>query len=242
MELVLFEGGYAGLLLVEANAANLSLVVSTDRLARARGAWEGLLASLQAECPALARRLAGATPLRARPLAISRLPYGFIHAPRAADPPDLYRLGDQAAVIPSLTGDGVALALHTARRGAEAFLAGQSSREYHASLRRELRWQMARASVLHKLCLSGTLQATVVRACRTAPALLRVAAAWTRIADDARTTPARAFSGAKREALSLFVGKRRREVLGSSQTGAGEIMSGASGSDSASNWRLARSQ
>ena len=200
VELVLFEGGYAGLLLVEADAANLSLVVSTERLARAGGGWEGLLRSLQAECPALARRLAGAKTLRPRPLAISRLPYGFIHAPGNADPPRLYRLGDQAAVIPSLTGDGIALALHTARRGADAFLAGRSPREHHASLRRDLGWQMARASVLHSLCLSGTLQPTVLRACRTAPALLRVAAAWTRIAGESRTFAASPLPCGKRKA------------------------------------------
>ncbi len=207
VELVLFDGGYAGLLLVEANAANLSLVVSGDRLARAGGTWESLLASLQTECSALARRLAGATSLRARPLAISRLPYGFIHAPRDTDPLALYRLGDQAAVIPSLTGDGVALALHTARRGAEAFLAGRSSREYHASLRSELRGQMARASLLQNLCLSGTLQPTVLRACRMAPALLRVAASWTRIAGEAAISATSAWPNWDRGAPSSFVGK-----------------------------------
>ncbi len=200
VEVVLFEGGYAGLLLVEADAANLSLVVSNDRLARAGGTWDGLLASLQAECALLARRLSGATPLRARPLAISRLPYGFIHAPGPADLAGVYRLGDQIAVIPSLTGDGVSIALHTARRGADAYLAGRSAGEYHADLRRDLRGQMLRASLVHRACLSAALQPAVLYACWMVPAIMRVAAAWTRIATPSpRPSPGGRGS---REALS----------------------------------------
>ncbi len=186
VEVLLFEGGYAGLLLVEADAANLSLVVSADRLARAGGTWDGLLASLQAECALLARRLSGATPLRPRPLAISRLPYGFIHAPGPGDLAGVYRLGDQAAVIPSLTGDGVSIALHTARRGAEALLSGRSASDYHAGLRRDLRGQMLRASLVHRACLTRALQPSVLRVCRAVPAIMRLAAAWTRIAATTR--------------------------------------------------------
>ncbi len=42
------------------------------------------------------------------------LPYGYIHAAESDESPGLFRVGDQAAVIPSLTG-GVALALSVGR-------------------------------------------------------------------------------------------------------------------------------
>lgn len=181
VELMLFEGGYAGLLLVERGIANLSLVVSTERLARAGGRWEVLLDGLQEDSPHLARRLGDARPLLPRPLAVSRIPYGFVHLPCRDDPPGIYRVGDQAAVIPSLTGNGVAIALHSARRAAEAYLAGRSAADHHAALRADLRWQMRRASVLNRACLAPALQPALVAACALLPGAMQVAAAWTRI-------------------------------------------------------------
>jgi len=181
VEVVLFDGGYAGLLLVEEETANLSLIVSARKLERAGGNWDGLLRALTAACPHLTQRLGGAAQRLARPLAISRLPYGFVHAPRRADPPGLFRLGDQAAVIPSFTGDGVALALHSARSAAFAWLSGEPAAEHHRRLRGDVAAQMRRASWLHAGCVATSAQAPLVAACATFPGLMRLAAAWTRI-------------------------------------------------------------
>ena len=202
VEIVLFDGGYAGLLLVEGDAANLSLIVSAERLARAGGDWETLLAALCAECRHLSGRLRGAVAMLGRPLAISRLPYGFLHAPSAADPPRLYRVGDQAAVIPSLTGDGVSIALHSACRAAHAYLGGRPAAKHHAALRRDLRAQMLRASLIHDACLTRASQPAVVALCRTAPGVMRLAAAWTRIAP----APSRPANGWARRPASDLLG------------------------------------
>lgn len=181
VEVVLFDGGYAGLLLVEGELANLSLIVSARALERAGGNWHGLLHALVASCPHLAQRLRGATPRLPRPLAISRLPYGFVHAPHPADWPGLFRLGDQAAVIPSFTGDGVAVALHSAGSAASAWLAGEPSAAHHHRLRRNVAAQMRRASWLHAACIAAPAQKPLVAACATFPGLMRLAATWTRI-------------------------------------------------------------
>ena len=58
-----------------------------------------------------------------RPASIARVPYGYFCADHAAAD-GLYRVGDQAAVIPSFTGEGVAIALRSARLAAAAVLAG----------------------------------------------------------------------------------------------------------------------
>ncbi len=179
VELALFDGGYAGMLLVEGEAANLSLIVSAAKLASAGGTWEGLLAWLRGRCPLLGRRLNGATALLARPLAVSRVPYGFLHAPRGDDP--VWRMGDQMAVIPSLTGDGVALALHTAARAAAAWQGGRSAGEHHAALRRELAGQMRLAGWVHLACLAAPVQGALVGVCRHAPIVMRLAASLTRV-------------------------------------------------------------
>lgn len=110
VELFLFCGGYGGLAPIEDGLANLCLLVQQQRL-QALGGWEALLASIRRECPHLDQRLGGAAARWEKPLALSAIPYGYVCA--AAD--GIGRLGDQAAVIPSFSGDGISIALHSAR-------------------------------------------------------------------------------------------------------------------------------
>jgi flavin-dependent dehydrogenase len=133
MDLFLFIGGYGGLSLVEADVANLCLVVRRMTLRRI-GGWNDLLATLLNENPHLAQRLQDATPLWERPLAISPIPYGYLGKREEG----LWRVGDQAAVIPSFTGDGMAIALHSASLAAQMFLTGETAQLYHNTLRRQL--------------------------------------------------------------------------------------------------------
>lgn len=116
IELHLLERGYAGLLLQEDGSANLCLSVAASRLAEAGGKPETLLARLASEAPILAERLGGAT---GQWSAIAGVPYGWRAAGTTAG---LFRLGDQAAVIASLAGDGIAIALHSGRMAAHHYL------------------------------------------------------------------------------------------------------------------------
>lgn len=113
IELHVFRHGYAGLLLQEDGAANLCLSVAGSRFAAAGGTGDALLAAL-AEAPRLAERLDAAT-ARTPWQAVAAVPYGWR---AAATLPGLFRLGDQAAVIASLAGDGVAIALASGRLAA----------------------------------------------------------------------------------------------------------------------------
>ncbi len=107
IELHLFAGGYVGIVLQEGGSANLCLAVRKSALARAGGSPEDLFGHLASDCPALAQRL-GSGWRAARTDTIGAVPYGWIC--RDTDP-GLFRLGDQAAVIPSLAGEGIAIAL-----------------------------------------------------------------------------------------------------------------------------------
>ena len=60
----------------------------------------------------------------------------------------LYLVGDQAAVIPSFTGEGIAIALRTARLAAAAVLAGDGAERYAAALRRDLRGPLRRSGLI----------------------------------------------------------------------------------------------
>jgi menaquinone-9 beta-reductase len=181
IELVLFSGGYGGLQLVEGDDAVLCILASRRELTAAGGKFDHLLNEMRARCAHLARRLDGATGLIDRPVAISGLPYGFLHQARADDPPLLFRVGDQACVIPSLTGDGVALAVHSARLAATTWLAGGLATAHHAELRQEIAGQMRRASLLHQVCLAPALQPLVAAVARCFPSIVKTAAVSTRI-------------------------------------------------------------
>jgi flavin-dependent dehydrogenase len=182
VELILFAGGYAGLQLVESNQAVLCVLVAGARLRAADGQWEKLLDSLMHECPHLAMRLAGARPQLERPLAVAGLPYGYTHAPDERHWPGLFHLGDQATVIASLTGDGVALAIASATLASRTWLAqGNAAGAYHNAWARRLAAQMRLSSLIHRACLAPAAQPWLLLLCRSWPQVMRLAAARTRM-------------------------------------------------------------
>ena len=178
VELSLFTGGYAGLEPVEDGGANLCLLVRRTRLAALGGSWPSLLAAIRQECPALDRRLDKAEPRHERPLAAAAIPYGYV----AARADGLWRLGDQAAVIPSFAGDGMAIALHSAALAADAFLAGESADLFQARLHRELAPQVRRATLLSQAMVRPWGQAVLGALAGFDPRLMARVAARTRIA------------------------------------------------------------
>jgi flavin-dependent dehydrogenase len=184
IELMLFAGGYAGLQCVEGGRAVLCIAVQRRRFQEGGGNWLGLLASIATTTPHLGDVLAGATPLLPRPLAVAGIPYGLLHRPGGAEPErsdGLFRLGDQTAVIPSLTGDGIAIALHSGTLAAQVWLDGGDALDYHIRIARKLGGQMRLAGLLHRAGLFGPLQAVTIRGAALFPGLLRAAARGTRI-------------------------------------------------------------
>lgn len=180
MELFLFPGGYGGMALVEGGVANLCLVVRRARFQKL-GGWTELLAAILDDNRPMRRLLKCATPLWDRPLAISSIPYGYL----AGLPSGVWCVGDQAAVIPSFTGDGMSIALHSAALAAHMVLAGETAAAYHRRLRTQIRPAMSLATWFSR--------AMVTRAGRTLapvglglfPGAMRWVAASTRIPEQA---------------------------------------------------------
>jgi flavin-dependent dehydrogenase len=175
-ELTLFPGGYAGMQHVDNGRTVLCIAVRRTAFQRLGGTWPSLLAAIQRSSPRLATMLDGARCLLPRPLAIAAIPYGY-----QARPDDLFRLGDQAAVIPSLTGDGIAIALHSGQQAAQAWLAGYQPAEYQHALARALTPQMRLAGLLHRAATNHLIQAAAIPALRQCPSLLRWSASRTRL-------------------------------------------------------------
>jgi flavin-dependent dehydrogenase len=185
-ELMLYPGGYAGIQPVEGGIANLCWVVQQRYLARVGYRWENFLARMQQDCPHLAMRLAGAEPLLARPISVTHIPYGYI---RPTTEEGLYCVGDQAAVIPSFTGDGISIALHTARCAVAACLAGEPAPQFQARLRSALRHQVRLAEFAADGLNNSFARAVLPFCLRVWPGVMRVTAKLTRVAQHAAVAP-----------------------------------------------------
>ena len=180
-ELTLFPGGYAGLQHVENGRTVLCIAVRREAFQRYGGGWAGLLGAIGQRSRRFAGTLEGARALLPRPLAVAGIPYGYL-----ASPDGLFRLGDQAAVIPSLTGDGMAIALYSGQKAAEAWLSGIESGGFQHRLARTLTPQMRLAGLLHRGGTGGPIQAAAVPIVRLFPGLLGHAATHTRLRRPAR--------------------------------------------------------
>jgi flavin-dependent dehydrogenase len=177
VELVLYDRGYAGLQPVEEGAANLCCLVERKELQRLGGRWENLLAAMLRDCSLLRERLQDAAPLLEKPLAISAIPYGFVRALSEG----LWALGDQAAVIPSFTGDGMSIALHSGCLAAEMFLRGETAVQFQTRLHGELSKQVALATMVSRGLVWRPSRDVFTMAVRTWPRVLGVMAGQTRI-------------------------------------------------------------
>jgi flavin-dependent dehydrogenase len=185
-ELMLYPGGYGGIQPVEGGIANLCCVVQRPYLERVGYSWENFLAKMQQDCPHLAMRLAGAEPLLAKPIAVTHIPYGFI---RRTTENGLYCIGDQAAVIPSFTGDGISIALYTARRAVAAYLAAEPAPLFQAELRSALLAQMRLAQFAADGLNNRVSRAVLPFCLRVWPGVMRVTARMTRVAQHAAAVP-----------------------------------------------------
>ncbi|MEZ0170800.1 NAD(P)/FAD-dependent oxidoreductase [Microvirga sp. TS319] len=182
VEIVLFPGGYAGLQIVEGGIANLCLLVSRECFDGVGKRWDKLLEFICDSSSPMASRLDGAAPVTPRPLAIFGIPYGFIHTPLPSEPEGLFRLGDQLAVTPSFTGDGMSIALHSGFISASAFLRhGRESSIYHREIRSHVRAQIRIASLIHDAGRWPRGQQKLVTIFQTWPGVLRSVAALTRL-------------------------------------------------------------
>jgi len=177
IELHLFAGGYAGIVLQEDGTANVCLAVRKSLLTKAGGDPRALLDALAAEHPRFSERIAFA-PAELPLDTVGSVPYGWIARETEAG---LYRLGDQAAVIPSLAGEGMAIAMTSGEAAARAWLAGQSAPRYQRQFARRAARPVRIAELVWRLAEGGAGARVLTSVTRGVPALARAAMALTRI-------------------------------------------------------------
>lgn len=178
IELHLFDRGYCGIALQEDGSANACMAVHRSRLGEA-GDPQALLGRLATECPEFGERLAYASSTHTVD-AIANVPYGWRVREGVAG---LFRLGDQAGVIPSLAGEGMGIAIASGVSAASAWRAGGAAAS--------ARWQVGFARrlagpiwVAKAIAGAGERTATagaLVTLARLAPPLVDLAARLTRV-------------------------------------------------------------
>ena len=175
IELHLFDGGYAGIVVQEDGRANVCMAIARSRL-RAAGDPLKLLEALARAHPAFADRLDGIDSDAAID-AIANVPYGWR---TATTDPGVFRLGDQAAVIPSLAGEGMGIAIASGTAAARGILRGESAHAYQLDFAKRAARPLATAGFVRHLA-ERPPTARVLAGLARAPWLVRAVATLTRI-------------------------------------------------------------
>lgn len=180
IELHLFDRGYAGLALHEDGSGNLCMAVHRSRLTEA-GDPAALLRALGGD-PYLAERLAFLDP--GAPVdAIANVPYGW----SAHDAPaGVFRLGDQAAVIPSLAGEGMGIALASAISATSAYIRDRNGMVWQPRFARQVARPMAVANLVRRVAESRLAAPALALA---HPGLIEALARLTRVDERAGSAP-----------------------------------------------------
>lgn len=179
--LCFFQGGYAGLVPMGADTCNFSATVT-------RGVWNAcgrdhaqLCGTIAAECPELASVFGGGTALWSRPVAVGRVPYGYRLWAAPRDPDWLWRVGDQAAVTPSLSGTGMTMALLGGRILGGCLAEGRSQAAYIHQLRHAFARPMWLAGLVEALFREQLRRGAISLLVDHLPGLLALSARSTRV-------------------------------------------------------------
>jgi menaquinone-9 beta-reductase len=181
IELHMFDGGYCGILLNETGQANVCLAVRKSQLTRTGGDPRAYLNMLAIENPAFGERLAFMSADN-KVDAIAAVPYGWT---TSITTPGRFLMGDQAAVIPSLAGEGNGIALASGMMAGEAWLRGgpNAALSYQSDFARRARLPVGIAKWLWHRGETPVTAAMGVMLLRAFPALGGHFAGITRIRD-----------------------------------------------------------
>ena len=148
VQIAMFDGGYIGASIIEDGLVSLCWVMRRDVLRRIGSSWPSQAAYFSTQSELLGDLLIGAKPEWDKPISIAGIPYGYLR--RQSIAPGIFPLGDQLAVIPSFTGDGMAIALYSGIAAAQAILAGTSAVTFQQGMLKRLKGQflLARAANL----------------------------------------------------------------------------------------------
>lgn len=177
IELYFFRGGYMGLCPIEGGLVNASALLQRDALANAGKTIIAIMHAAAERNPKLRDKLAHAEPVLGSQAAVA--PVYLNRKPLAWE--QLPLLGDAAAMIPPLCGDGMSMALRSATLCAplaDGYLRGNLSMAewqhvYTGAIRREFEGPLRWGSFLQWLFGVPAVSGWLPHAARMAPALVQ---------------------------------------------------------------------
>ncbi|MXO59185.1 hypothetical protein GRI89_06490 [Altererythrobacter salegens] len=180
IELHLFAGGYAGIVLQEDDTANICMAVRKSLFTAHDSDPHTLLGALARAYPHFGLRL-DPDWQAAKVDTIGSIPYGWSTAETL---PGVFRLGDQCAVIPSLAGEGIDIAVASGIAAARAWLisGAAASTQFQAEFHREVAGPVRWAGAAWQVAESPAMASAALAAARFAPALLEKVIGATRLA------------------------------------------------------------
>ena len=187
VEIHTFEGGYCGMSHVESGAVNVCCLLETRVLKEAGGDWEGVVKVMSDRNPVLRARMAGLTPHEeTKTLATAQVPFRDKKPVRGG----VLFVGDAAAVIAPLAGDGQAMALTSAAWAADVLRAASSRPSpgerdrvlgrYRRGFVRRFGIRLALSWELQRRLLSARSAERLAWVVRSVPGLADQLAVWTR--------------------------------------------------------------
>jgi flavin-dependent dehydrogenase len=179
VQLAMFDGGYVGACIVEDDLVPLCWVMHRDLLQRIGANWPAQSAHVSQSSKIVAELLHDAVPEWEKPVAVAAIPYGYLRSQIIA--PAIFPVGDQLAVIPSLTGDGMAIALYSGIAAAQALLAGEDAATFQKRLVDRLRPQFRWAGIVNRLFDTRILHRPSVAFAGVLPGLVTWIAQSTRL-------------------------------------------------------------
>ena len=179
VQLVTFNGGYIGACIVEDGLVTLCWVLHRALLQRIGTSWPEQAKYFAQQSEILAALLHEAKPQWDKPVAVAEIPYGYLRRSPIAS--NMFPLGDQLAVIPSFTGDGMSIALYSGIAAAQAVLAGESAAQFQAQIVGRLRPQFRWAGLVNVLFEMRRLHGFSVKLAAALPSLVTWLAQSTRL-------------------------------------------------------------
>lgn len=156
-----FPGGYGGICPVENDTMNFCFVIDKKVYKSLNSNFDGIIAFLRRSNSKLDSILQQANFMDVV-CAVGYIPYGFLRCQNSIG--NIYFLGDQRMVIPSFTGDGMAIALSTAKNCVYEFNYRQKGLKFQLEpmqqiLEKQMRWALMahailKSSFLTEMCMA----------------------------------------------------------------------------------------
>ena len=174
-----YDGGYQGALIVEDGLASLAWIMDAGQAKELGTDWKKHAAFLARQSQVTGDMLSGARTDWPRPLTVSGLQFGFLRSSLIGE--NIYPVGSQMAIIPSFTGDGLAVAVGSGFEAARSVATGRTADNYQQDMRQMLKPQFRWARAVHPMFLYGWTRWAGLTAARSFPGLVTLVTNATRL-------------------------------------------------------------